>query len=67
MISENIEVFLSFFQMLRIHFNNALDLTCNSDTNIIDNENIIQKGETNITFLDIDVFKADNTIYTGEH
>ena len=65
MISGNIEVFLSFFQMLRIHFNKyALDLSCVSDTHIIDNEYIIGKGEKHITSLYIHVFKADNTIHT---
>ena len=68
MISGNIEVFLSFFQMLHTHFNKyALDLTCDSDTYIIDNENIREKGEKHATFLDIDVFKAGNTIHTREH
>ena len=44
-----------------------MHLTCYNDTHIIDNENIIRKGEKHITFLDIDVFKTDNTIRTREH
>ena len=63
-----IDEFKQFFRKLCDHFNKfALDLTCDTDTHKIDGNNTIQKEHHSISFLDIEIFKADNTIHTREY
>ena len=44
-----------------------MELTCDTDTHIVDGDNISIKDDSFITFLDMDIFKVDNTIHTREH
>ena len=55
--------------MLRNHFNKfGLDLTSDTDTHIIsDSYTTTKKANQHITFLDIDIFKTDDTIHAREH
>ena len=67
-ISGNITEFIDFFEILRSHFNKfALDLTCDTDTHNVNGDAIIEKVDKCVNFLDIEIFKVDNTIHTREH
>ena len=67
-LSGDFQHFLVFFKMLSEGFSKfGLELTCDTDTHIVDGENITAKDNPIISFLDIDIFKADNTIHTCEH
>ena len=67
-ISGNIVEFIKFFEILRNHFNQySLDLTCDTDTHIINGDAIVEKVDQYVNFLDIEIFKVDNTIHTREH
>ena len=66
-ISGDINEFRRFFGKLREHFNTFdLDLTCDTDTHVI-NGDIVMKEHHAVNFLDIEIFKADNTIHTREY
>ena len=66
--SGNIDEFMNFFRILRQHFNKfSLDLTCDTDTHVIDGDAITEKEDKYVSFLDIEIFKTDNTIHTREH
>ena len=64
----NIGSFLHFFKNLSEHFRKfSLELTCDTDTHKIDGENVMEKDDKTISFLDIEIFKADGTIHTREY
>ena len=63
-----IEVFVDFFQILRCHFNTfELDLTCDTYTHALNGNVVTEKVDKYVTFLDIEIFKDDNSIHTREH
>ena len=64
----NIHVFLEWFGILKEHFlKYELELTADTDSFTIQGENIIEKETKLATFLDMDIFKHENTIHTKEH
>jgi len=67
-ISGNVNDFKTFFKKLNNHFNTfSLELTCDTDTHKIDGDIAIMKEHQCVNFLDIHIFKADNTIHTREY
>ena len=67
-IHGKIDIFADFFQKLRSHFNRFdLDLTCDTDTHVINDDTVIEKNEKFVTFLDMEIFKDENSIHTREH
>lgn len=64
----SINEFFIFFDMLKAVFDKfGLKLTCDTDSHKITNGTILEKETKEITFLDMDIFKADGTIHSKEH
>ena len=61
--------FLNWFTSLQLVFGKyGLELTCDTDTHTVnENNELFEKIENGITFLDVDIFKSDGTIHTKEH
>ena len=67
-LSGNIDDFLAFYKTLCEHFNKfSLDLTCDTDTHVVDNDIVIEKVDIYVTFQDFEICKVDNMIHTREH
>ena len=67
-LSGNIDDFLAFFKTLREHFNKfSLDLTCDTDTHVVNDDTVTEKVDKYVTFLDFEIFKSDSTIHSREH
>ena len=60
--------FLIWFNTLQeVFFRYGLELTCDTDSHEIKNGVFIEKDNKVLTFLDMDIFKADGTIHSKEH
>ena len=61
--------FLEFYTKLQEMFRKFdLELTCDTDTHKVEDvNNVIEKEEKFLTFLDIDVFKANGIVHSKEH
>ena len=44
-----------------------LELTCDTDTHKIDGNNIVEKEDKFVTFLDIELFKSEGSLHSREH
>ena len=64
----NIDGFRTWYRMLSEHFHKfELELTADTDLFTINGDNIREKTEKSITFLDIDIYKNENNIHIKEH
>ena len=64
----DITEFYDFFKLLETTFRKYdLELTCETDTHIISDSGYCPKNETFIAFLDVELFRVDNSIHTREH
>ena len=64
----NIEGFLNWYRLLSEHFRKyELELTADTDAFTIDGYNYVEKEEKVSTFMDIDIYKSENTIHAKEH
>ena len=64
----SIDVFVDFFNMLQNCFRMFdLELTCDTDSHDIKDNAVHEKVCNFVSFLDVEVFKADNTLHTREH
>ena len=52
---------------IRVFYKYGLELTCDTDSHKIEGDNIVEKQVKGIQFLDMGIFKADETIHSKEH
>ena len=64
----SINDFLEFYNRLQgVFYKYGLELTCDTDSHKIEGGNIVEKQVKWIQFLDMVIFKADETIHSKEH
>ena len=56
-----------FNKLQQVFLRYGLELTCDTDSHEIKDGTIVEKQTKVITFLDMDIFKADGTIHSKEH
>ena len=44
-----------------------LEITCHTDTHFVTDTSISEKTNNFITFLDVEIYKAEDTIHSREH
>ena len=67
-MSGSINDFLIWFNKLQqVFLRYELELTCDTDSHEIKDGTLIEKAAKVITFLDMDIFKAEGTIHSKEH
>ena len=60
--------FANWFNTLQEVFSRyGLELTCDTDSHELNNGDLVEKDTKVLTFLDMDIFKADGTIHSKEH
>ena len=63
-----IEDFMHFYRLLQDSFKKFdLDITCDTDTHTVTDTGVIEKSNKFITFLDVEIYKGNGTIYSREH
>ena len=64
----SINDFVEFFTLLQSSFRMfGLELTCDTDTHDLKDGCAHRKVSNFVTFLDVEIFKAENTLHTREH
>ena len=68
MLKGTINDFLNWYNNLQeVFLGYGLELTCDTDSHEIKNGILHEKETKVLTFLDMDIFKADGTIHSKEH
>ena len=64
----DITEFAAWFAKLQSIFREfGLELTCDTETHYFENNVFIEKNTSVVTFLDMDIFQASDTVHTKEH